>query len=442
MELKHSDLTIIRIAYQKFVDNVVVRKECNFCTFLKTEYYTREFDKNIPFLCELIKYIATQHYGYNFVNTVKNSMFFEYDIFEIKVDILLFNQYIHINLFFSLKPESIVVGKTVDRYRINAIVGSGTSGILYMCEDEYPNIWAMKLMQSKIELDIEVNALTELQRVDNVIKVQEVFVFNCFGVPFGAYVMPYFKYTLGTIVLNKHVEEYVLLDTFRRILVILNEMHSHGYFHLDIKPANILVDVNFIGTTDIVYEIVPTIADFGLAESLPNGTNHATTTREKFSPWYMCPLNAFANQTDTAYHISWIGELVASCVSILQMCTCSSGKSLKFNTDPRFSVFIHQQYLHPNDSYTIDVKGSQEKIEIACNTAIKDPFFRDLLKEYMNPAAILKWYSELQEHPRNNTVIPEVIAKIETHFRMRQVVFDLNFNESYDETSPHSVSDT
>jgi hypothetical protein len=37
----------------------------------------------------------------------------------------------------------------------------------------------------------------------------------------------------------------------------------------------------------------------------------------------------------------------------------------------------------------------------------------------------LRWYSELQTSPKDNSVIPEVIAKIEVYFRMGIVFAEL-----------------
>jgi hypothetical protein len=61
--------------------------------------------------------------------------------------------------------------------------------------------------------------------------------------------------------------------------------------------------------------------------------------------------------------------------------------------------------------------------------------------EYMNPETILRWYSKLETSPKNNSIIPEVIAKIETYLRMIKVVAELNARikwvRSNAETPPH-----
>lgn len=58
----------------------------------------------------------------------------------------------------------------------------------------------------------------------------------------------------------------------------------------------------------------------------------------------------------------------------------------------------------------------------------------------MNPESILRWYSELQTSPKNNSKIPEVIDKMETYFKLKAVVSqlkeDFKMSESDVETPP------
>jgi serine/threonine protein kinase len=209
-----------------------------------------------------------------------------------------------------------------------------------------------------------------------------------------------------------------------------------GCIHLDIKPENILIDDQ---------DGKMKLADFGLAEILPKGTHYATTPEAKITSWYRCLVNALAEANGTPFHISWIADFFALCVSIIYMSSydSNSGK-FGFEHKPIFDIFTRQQYFKSNRSdkspKEIDVDLSKLRINIACRAAIKNLFFRDILMEYMNPESVLRWYSELQTSPKDNSVIPEVIAKIKTYFRMKSVVSELNAHfkksESDIETPP------
>jgi hypothetical protein len=107
-----------------------------------------------------------------------------------------------------------------------------------------------------------------------------------------------------------------------------------------------------------------------------------------------------------------------------------SGKQFDFVKSYLFDIFRTQAYLtlhDPSDKKRkeIDIKHSTNQINRACQT-IKNLFLRNLLMEYMNPETVLRWYSELETSPKNNSIIPEVIVKMETYFRMTKVVDELN----------------
>jgi serine/threonine protein kinase len=218
---------------------------------------------------------------------------------------------------------------------------------------------------------------------------------------------------------------------------------------MDFKPENVLISVNKDGSLSIC------LADFGLAEILPKGTYYAKTKHEKITSWFRCPRNSLSKANDEMFHISWIADFYAWCVSILYMMSLRmsptmspyappSGKQFDFVKSYLFDIFRTQAYLTSNDPSDenpkeIDIRHSTDEINRACQI-IKSPFLRNLLMEYMNPETILRWYSELEISPKNNSIIPKVIAKMETYFRMTKVVAELNARlkciESDTETPP------
>lgn len=228
------------------------------------------------------------------------------------------------------------------QYTVLRLISKGSYGKVYLCVDEHGNQFAMKLFDSKYEMDIELESLRHLEDIDEVIEVIDVFDFNILGVEFGAFVMPFMKYTLKSFVETKNPSEDFLLRIFYWLLCYLRKIHSMGCFHMDIKPENILLNLSSDRTVDMK------LADFGLAEILPEGTHNATIESAKITSWFRCPVNAHAEANRTSFHISWIADFFALCVSMIYMFSHNSSKSFRFLESPIFGIFIKQEYFKSN----------------------------------------------------------------------------------------------
>lgn len=408
-------------------------------TFLKALYivFFQKIDTSLFY--EFIQYVLREFYGYKFVQyryvNNEKSCFSACLMFESNQ----FNFYLTIQQKqdgkLSIRPEFSLKLKTVHqgkerRYTISKAITSGSYGKVYLCVDEHGNQFAMKMFQLKDEMDFEMNALRHLEDIDQVITPLDAFDFNILGIEFGAFVMPFMNYTLKSFVEIQNLKiqtpsEDFLLHVFYGLLLDLRKIHNKGCYHMDLKPENILMDLLFDGTVDMK------LADFGLAEILPEGTNYATTPEPKVTLWFRCPVNALAEANKTQFHISWIADFFALCVSMVYMCSYRQlEKKFIFLENPIFDIFRGQQFFKSNRSddklpKELNVEFSKIRIESACRIAIKNPFLCDILIEYMNPASILRWYSELEMNPNNNSVIMEVIFKIKVYFRMRFVVSQL-----------------
>jgi serine/threonine protein kinase len=402
-------------------------------TYFRSVYlvFFQEIDDMILFY-EFIQYVLHELYAYTFVEYlhVKNLKQWIPDCLKFELtqfDFYLFIRQksdgkLSINIEFSLKLNTVHQGKE-RRYVVSRLINKGSYGKVYLCVDEHGNQFAMKLFQFKEEMDCELKALDHLKTHDGVIQSLDSFNFNILGIEFGAFVMPFMEYTLKSFIETYNLPNDFMLRVFYQLLRELRKIHWMGCFHLDIKPENILIsDKNNIMK----------IADFGLAEILPGGTHYAMTLKAKITSWFRCPANALAEANKTPFHISWIGDFFAACVCMIYMSSYNSklGK-FDFVLSSKFDIFTKQQYFKSKPSNDkspkeINVELSKKQINDACRAAIKNLFFRNLLMEYMNPESVLRWYSELQTSPKNNSVIPEVIAKIETYFHMKSVVSELN----------------
>lgn len=318
-------------------------------TFLKAVYLV--FFQNIDMILfyEFIRYVLSEFYGYSFVEYkhirtqkpwIPDCLMFEskkfhfYLIIQQKQDGKL-----RITPEFSLKLNTVHQGKE-RRYVVSKAITSGSYGKVYLCVDEHGNEFAMKMFQLKYEMDFELKALRHLKDIDQVITPLDHFDFEVLDIKFGAFVMPFMKYTLKSFVETKNSSEDFLLRVFYELLYDLRKIHEMGCIHMDLKPENILMCRLFYGTIDMK------LADFGLAEILPKGTHYATTLDSKVTYWFRCPVNALAEANQTRFHISWIADFFALCVSMIYMCSYKSGKSFDFLNNPFFDIFREQNYFN------------------------------------------------------------------------------------------------
>ena len=409
-------------------------------TYLKSLYLVFFQKLNMMLFYEFTRYVIHEFYGYEFVEykyikhqkpQIQDCLKFESNQFEIY---LIIKQKqdgkLSIRHEFSLKLNTVHQGKE-RQYVVSRLINKGSYGKVYLCLDEHGKQFAMKLFQFKDEMDIELKALHHLEDIDQVIKSLDEFYFSLLDIKFGAFVMPFMTYTLKSFVEIENPSENVLLQVFYKLLLNSRQIHEKGCFHMDMKPENILIELYCDETIDMK------IADLGLAEILPKGTHYATTKEPKITEWFRCPVTALAEANKTNFHISWIADFFALCVSIIYMCSHKSRKTFNFLDSSIFNIFRGQQYFktkRSNDKSPkeLDIKFSKVCIEIACQNAIKNPFFRDIMMEYMNPESIIRWYSELETSPKDNSVIMEVVEKIETYFLIGIVVSQLkeHFNET------------
>lgn len=427
----------------------------NIFYFLKSVYIVFFKILDLPFY-EFVIYIFNKLYNYKFVKfTKKNCLMFDYQKFVFYV-LFIEKSYFKLSIRceFTLKNGS--THQCADRrYTILKLITSGSYGKVYRCEDEHGNIFAMKLFQEAEEKNIEFKALSQLEHIDGIVKPIDNLDFNLLDIPFGAFTMLYMEYTLKSYIEKKNPSENFMIYLFYELLLILKDSHVNGLIHMDFKPENVLISVNKDGSLSIC------LADFGLAEILPKGTYYAKIKHEKITSWFRCPRNSLSKANDEMFHISWIADFYAWCVSILYMMSLRmsptmspyappSGKQFDFVKSYLFDIFRTQAYLTSNDPSDenpkeIDIRHSTDEINRACKI-IKNQFLRNLLMKYMNPETILRWYSELEISPKNNSIIPKVIAKMETYFRMTKVVAELNARlkciESDTETPPRPHTTT
>jgi serine/threonine protein kinase len=186
------------------------------------------------------------------------------------------------NLYFF--TMDLLIGKTIDSYRILEVIGRGGMGVVYKALDTaLDKQVALKMMDPRLAEDAsflkrfrsEARALARLENpnIVNVYALRET--------EFGIFIV--MEYVSGMTLADKISRSGPLpwrkaLPIFRQLLNGLGHAHEAGVLHRDIKPRNIL----------ITPENQVKIMDFGLAKILQSSDVTVTQTRAG-TLYYMSP---------------------------------------------------------------------------------------------------------------------------------------------------------
>lgn len=386
--------------------------------FLKAIYKVF-FTTNKQLFYEYVKYVFHELFQYKYIkNTNTDCLMFKYQQFEFYILFKKKLENLNIRIEFSLKIGSI--HQCPDRcYRVCSLISKGTYGKVYLCQDEHGNKLAMKLFQEKLDMEVEIDALSKLKKIDGVVQIVDVIYFNILGVDFGAFTMLYMEYTLKSYVEAFNPKEEMIIEVFYELLCILKDLHANCVIHCDMKQENVLL------TEDSRI----CLADFGISKILPDGIHMIKINDEIVTSWFQCPINSLSKANNEPFIVSWIADLYGLCVSMLFLLSfeiSESEKKFNFLDSYLFHIFRDKNYFEIDEDEDededhkskkkIDIKGSTEKIHNACSI-VENKFFRELLMACMDPESILGWYVELEIDPsNNNSIIPKIIEKIEDYF--------------------------
>lgn len=180
---------------------------------------------------------------------------------------------------------SLQVGDRIDRYTVEAVLGSGAMATVYsvrhMALDKRHAVKLLHLsgqdVQERLVREGRVQASLEHS---NVLAVNDVLIHN--NAP--ALLMELVQGPALEALLPRHrmsLDE--ALAIFGGVLGAVNAAHKKQVTHRDLKPGNILLHVTEQG-------IIPKVGDFGLAKALdPKGTNKTATGIALGTPAYMAP---------------------------------------------------------------------------------------------------------------------------------------------------------
>ena len=176
------------------------------------------------------------------------------------------------------------IGETIDRYRIEALIGQGGMAAVYKVRhvrlDSEHALKVLFVTSPKLcERLIREGRVQANLRHANVVSVTDVL--NVQGSP--ALVLEYVDGpALDTWLLENRPTLEEALWLFRGILRGMTVAHERGVVHRDLKPANVLLFPSDEG-------LVPKVTDFGLVKSVVEQKPDTLTGMSLGTPEYMSP---------------------------------------------------------------------------------------------------------------------------------------------------------
>ena len=248
------------------------------------------------------------------------------------------------NLYLLCEPRlESMIGRTLGRYKIEAQLGVGGMGEVYLAEDtKLDQKVAIKFLSSGLQpglkakerLLLEAKALAQLDHpnICRVIDVKEEDNLSFI-------VMQYIAgETLADRLKKNPLSLHQTLNITIQVLEALSEAHSVGIVHRDIKPSNIMINprgqvrVLDFGLVKLVGSMVTGAQDRGEGQSLLSRTGEFAGT-----PPYMSPEQAAGAPVDGRSDLFAVGVILYECLT--------GTRPFSGNTDEKILKQVRQ--LHP-----------------------------------------------------------------------------------------------
>ncbi|MEZ4316316.1 MAG: serine/threonine-protein kinase [Myxococcota bacterium] len=179
---------------------------------------------------------------------------------------------------------ALEIGQLAERYVVEALLGEGGLATVYRVRHRTLNtVYALKVLNvdsaSVRKRLIQEGQVQATLKHPHIVEVRDVLDLD--GVP--GLLMEYVDGVSMEDWLRAHrptTEE--ALCVFRGVVAGVAHAHQHGLIHRDLKPANVMLEVS----TD---QLIPKVADFGLAKMVEVGSGHTRTGTTMGTPAYMPP---------------------------------------------------------------------------------------------------------------------------------------------------------
>jgi len=178
-----------------------------------------------------------------------------------------------------------LIGKNIDGFRINSILGEGGMGIVYKATDtKLERNVAIKMMHPRT--GNSSNVFTQFRKeAKHHAKLIHTNIVTVYGMlEYYSYLGIIMEYVDGVnlgemIYRNGRLNYLQTLKILKQLLAGIDHAHKKGFIHRDIKPSNILIDNN--GNVKIM--------DFGISKSLFDSAGFDTPFSKMGTVYYMSP---------------------------------------------------------------------------------------------------------------------------------------------------------
>lgn len=201
-----------------------------------------------------------------------------------------------------------MLNQEILNYRITKVIGQGGMGTVYLAVNKFieEQRVAIKVINANMlndftrkRLEEEAHRLAELNHA-NIVRLIN------FHVDSKGSVYLIMEYTSGYTIekyvkeINGLIVEEKICPIFEPILEGIGYAHKHGIIHCDIKPSNIMIDIDG----------VPKILDFGIAQIVNKDENASTVKMIMGTPSYMSPEQVEGRVLDARSDIYSLGVML------------------------------------------------------------------------------------------------------------------------------------
>jgi eukaryotic-like serine/threonine-protein kinase len=215
--------------------------------------------------------------------------------------------------------NDLIVGTTIDSYKIVAPIGVGGMGAVYLAERiDLGQKVAIKL----IKRGMDTNAVLKRFKMERQIlsRLNHPNIAGLLDAGSTEDGLPYFvmEYIEGETIIkfcdSHHFDINERLELFQKVCSAISYAHSNLIVHRDIKPSNIIVTAD--GT--------PKLLDFGIAKLLDNETENTATQARIFTPEYASPEQINGLPITTATDVYSLGVVLYQLLSGVRPFTSES----------------------------------------------------------------------------------------------------------------------
>ena len=196
-----------------------------------------------------------------------------------------------------------LIGKSLGKYRVVKHIGAGGMGTVYKAYqpdlERYVAIKVLLTQQaltpgSKERFELEAKAIAKLSH-PNILPIYD------FGLEDGLsyFVMKYVSGQSLRNVLKGPLPLSIVSHYLDQIAAALDHAHQHSILHRDVKPANVLIEENWL-----------LLADFGLVKLLENNADLTSPGAIMGSPRYISPEQVNSEPIDHRADIYSLGIML------------------------------------------------------------------------------------------------------------------------------------